>query len=342
MLDRTLYIDKTGAFFFDRLECLRNEYAKNECTLCQEACAHEAFSFEQGKLRLNALCVGCGACMGSCPTKALFLYGFSFDKLKQMLVNAHETVFTCKEGMPCLGALSTDEWSALLLEGRSFSCDLLACHACEHTKNGHMKSVIWSRIQEANLFAQALGLDERITCLEEPKSTMSSRRALWERFSTPLRPEALKKAPLPLSHFKDALKHRDEHDQMRLVSCSFLYPKQIDARCDNCQECVQFCPTQALSYNNDQTKILFQVGKCIGCGICEAICSQKAIETCDEGVSMLDVGWDRAHVLIEHDLQMCTTCKCAFSYKGGEKICGRCASFEKEHADMFVLASQSL
>lgn len=342
MLDRTLYIDRTGAFFFDRLQCLRNEYAKNECTLCQDVCAHEAFSFEQEKLRLNALCVGCGACMGACPSKALFLYGFSFEKLKQMLSNPNEITFTCKEGMPCLGAISTDEWCALLLEGRSFSCELFACEGCEHNSTQQMKHVIWNRIQEANAFAQALGLMERITCVEQPKSAPSNRRAVWERFLTPFNPEAIKMAPVPLLPFKQALKRRDEQNQVLLRPLSFLHPKQISPKCDNCQECVQFCPTKALSCTTDQTKILFQVGKCIGCGICEDICHHKAITTSNEEVNTLDVAWDRAHVLIEHDLQTCLTCKCAFSYKGGDKVCERCASFENEHAEMFLLASQSL
>lgn len=342
MLDRTLYIDRTGAFFFDRLRCLRNDYAKNECTLCQEACAHEAFVFEQGKLRLSSACVGCGACMGSCPSKALFLYGFSLEKAKQMLFKEEKVVLTCKEGMPCLGAVSADEWSALLLEGRSFACELFACDTCEHNKNKQMKQTILNRTDEANAFAQALGLTERITCVDEPKSAKPNRRALWERFLTPLDPEALKIAPLPLFQLKTGLKRRAFEPRLLSRSFSFFHPKHIDSRCDNCQECVQFCPMSALSCNNERTKILFQVGKCIGCGICEDICTQKAISASTKSVDIVDVALEKANVLIAHDMQVCTTCKCAFSYKGGEKICERCASFEEEHAEIFLLASQSL
>jgi Pyruvate/2-oxoacid:ferredoxin oxidoreductase delta subunit len=340
MLDRTLYIDRVGAFALDRLSCLRNEYAKNECTLCQEACAHEAFVFEQGKLRLSSVCVGCGACMGSCPAKALHLYGFGLEKIQQILSKEGEVVLTCKEGMPCLGALSVDEWSALLLEGKSFSCELSSCDACEHNKDGRMRQRIEDQILEANALAQALGLSQRIASTEQKQANSLGRRAFFERFLAPVN-LSVPMPPAPLQHLKQALKRQSVQEHTLPRSFSFLHQKQIDTRCDNCQECVQFCPTKALSYNNDQTKILFQVGKCIGCGICEDICHHKAIAPSERGVDIVEVAFDKARVLIEHDLQVCTTCKCAFSYKGGEKVCERCASFEKEHAEMFMMASQS-
>ena len=83
------------------------------------------------------------------------------------------------------------------------------------------------------------------------------------------------------------------------------------------------------------------MGKCIGCSICEAICKKEAVVSLDAPFDIVHFAYDRACVLIEHDVQVCLTCKCAFSYKGGQKVCERCASFEKEHAELFVLASQS-
>jgi len=338
MLERTLYIDRVGAFALDRLSCLRNEYANNACTLCQDACAHEAFVFKQGKLRLSPLCTQCGACMGACPTKALSLYGYSLQKALTFLEKEVSPLFTCKGEMPCLGALSVDEWCALLLEGKNVTCHLLECATCEHNRDGSVEQRIRARIDEANDFVERLLKNERIS-LSSQKPKESTRRAFFERFIAPSKfvpslPEA------PRFELKKVLKITLSAS-LRVEPFSFLHTKEIAPNCDNCKECVQFCPSQALSYNHNQTELLFQMGKCIGCGICEDICKKEAIKSVKKEVDLIDFAYDRAVVLMHHDLQVCLTCKCAFSYKGGEKVCERCASFENEHAQMFVLASQS-
>ncbi|MBP1681230.1 MAG: polyferredoxin-like protein [Proteobacteria bacterium] len=338
MLDRTLYIDRIGAFALDRLACLRNEYANNDCQECLKQCSENAFVFEQGKLRLSALCTQCGACMGACPTKALSLYGFSMQKALDFVKKEGDVVLTCQGDMPCLGALSVDEWCTLLLQGKSFTCNLLECASCEHNVHGVVEQTIRARIGEANDFVATLHKKERIS-FSVTKPQEHSRRAFFERFITPAKrvpslPEAT------LFHLKKAMK-TVLSTSLKVDSSSFLHAKEILPTCDNCKECVQFCPTSALSYNGDQTQLLFQMGKCIGCGICEAICKKEAIKSVKKEVDLINFAYDRAEVLIHHDLQVCLTCKCAFSYKGGEKVCERCSCFEKEHAEMFLLASQS-
>jgi len=339
-IDRTLYIDRVGAFAFDRLSCLRNEYAKNECSLCLEQCAQRAFIFQEGKLRLDAgACTQCGACIGVCPTGALSLYGFSYDVVLGKLKRG-ETHLTCKHTLPCLGALSVPTLSALLIDSaKPFTCHLLECETCPINAQNVVKETMIKRFEEANAFVAALGYTCSISVSQEPVKE-SSRRAFFERFKAAKEPHS--DAPSePLGVLKRALKASLNASTLLDKSFSFIHPHTIDQACDNCKECVQFCPSHALSYNSDQTKILFQLGKCVGCGICEAICKKEAIHTPKNSFDIITFAYDKAEVLIEHNLHVCLTCKCAFSYKGGEKICERCASFEKEHASLFTLASQS-
>ncbi len=340
MLDRTLYLDRVGAFVLDRLACLRNDYAKNECTLCQDVCAHHAFVFEQGKLRLTSLCVACGACMGSCPSKAFSLYGFAVDNTKHLLLKEGESVFTCKEHLPCLGALSVDAWSALLLDASNgFTCNLFECATCAHNHEDSVYHAIVKRLDEANRFVQALGLPQRIRTIKQALAT-PSRRVFFERLLK-LKAQDYTAPTTPLFSLKQTLKQRLDATKIVSEAFSFIHVKRISKACDNCKECVQFCPTNALSYHQDQTKILFQMGKCIGCGICEDICHKEAISSVETSYDIVAFAYDKAEVLIAHDLRVCQTCKCAFSYKGREMICERCGCFEKEHAEMFLLASQS-
>lgn len=341
MLDRTLYLDRVGIFTFDRLACLRNAYANNDCKICLEVCSYDAFVFEEGKLRLIAArCTQCGVCIGGCPTHALSLYGFSIDHALEKLKNEENMVFTCKESSPCLAAFSVEAWSVLLLEGgRDIFCSLCVCKECPLNVSQHIHALIIQRIEEANRLMVELDKAQRIKILEARNAKPSSRRTFFKTF---IKPSANTKEPsVPLLRLKKALKSSLDDTKQITEPLAFIHQKKISIACDNCKECVQFCPTQALSYSTDQSKILFQMGKCIGCFICESICKQKAINTENAPFEIMHFAYDRAEILIEHDLQVCLTCKCAFSYKGGKKECERCASFEKEHAELFILASQS-
>jgi 2-oxoglutarate ferredoxin oxidoreductase subunit delta len=54
-------------------------------------------------------------------------------------------------------------------------------------------------------------------------------------------------------------------------------------RCKGCEYCVEFCPTEALAMSTEMNAkgyLLPKVAdesKCLGCGLCEAICSDFAI-----------------------------------------------------------------
>ncbi len=350
-MDKTYYTDRVGLLHFERLLCLRNEYANNDCTQCLDICPSEGFEFRQGKLRLNpATCTQCGACLGSCPTGALFLYAFDMAKMQQRIEKESDILFTCKENLPCLGAFSLSDWISLLLGShKSFTCKLSFCHECPLNNQGKLLAFIEKSIDEANCFVARLGEHQQIRKVFDGEIHHDSRRAFLTRWRAQTEKQTITLpliAPLStpsLERMKKALKPyvSEMKDTMIKESFSFIHQKSIEHQaCTNCKECVQFCPTQALSYNSDGTKILFQVGKCIGCAICEAICKPHAISKAQTPFDLVAFAFDKAHVLVQHELQVCLTCKCAFSYKGGDKICERCGSFEKEHASMFTLASE--
>lgn len=339
-MDKALYTDRSGLFSFNRLDCLRNEYAKNECALCIEICPSDAFVYEQEKLRLSiGACTHCGACIGGCPSDALSLFGFEIDKVLENITKNENPSLTCKENLPCLAAFGVDEWVSLLLESqKTFTCKLSPCANCEINKDVHISSVIEKRLEEANSIVEAFG-EYRILKDFVGVEKMASRRAFFNKF-IPSSKEATQEQQ-SLERVKKAIKpYLPDMTQTKVATpFSLIHQKVIDQSCTNCKECVQFCPTHALSYNGDGTKILFQMGKCIGCGICEDICKPNAIKSIIAPFDWVDFAYDRAKILIEHNLQVCLTCKCAFSYKGGQKVCERCATFEKEHAEMFTLAS---
>ena len=48
-------------------------------------------------------------------------------------------------------------------------------------------------------------------------------------------------------------------------------------KCIGCGTCVQLCPVEAISFN-DEGKAVIDQNKCIKCGTCEVSCPLNAIE----------------------------------------------------------------
>ena len=48
--------------------------------------------------------------------------------------------------------------------------------------------------------------------------------------------------------------------------------------CKSCSICVAFCPTDALTADEVGTPSFTYPGKCTGCGLCEMMCPDFAIE----------------------------------------------------------------
>ena len=149
------------------------------------------------------------------------------------------------------------------------------------------------------------------------------------------------KQPLKRILLKNALKMAAEkfpESTTTEADFSFVANKRIDAdTCTNCQECAMFCPTEALSLLQDNTGIIFQMGKCISCSICDDICQAGSIKS-DSRFDLVEFSFDRMQLLVKHKLEICEECKVAFPYRGGEKVCSRCKDFRANHADLFTLA----
>ena len=53
-----------------------------------------------------------------------------------------------------------------------------------------------------------------------------------------------------------------------------------EASCHNCMRCVRACPTNAMTYMNDQPTIIEE--ECILCGNCYSVCPHDAKEVLSE------------------------------------------------------------
>lgn len=332
------------------LKCLRGEYYHNECSKCIDVCPAEAISLSSKRIAIDSLkCTGCNACIGVCPTSTLVNSGFDTSAFIIKSGFGKELNLNCDNGQNCISIFKSEELISFGLRAKSLTCDMSKCSECKLNIEDKLSNAILEHIEEANRFLQNLSKDT-ITINKE-KIEISRREAFVsfakEVGSLDIEDENIDllfdpKETMPKSRviLQNSLKAEIENLPTEKMndSFSFMTHKNIDFKsCDNCGDCVQFCPTNALSFTSDKTKILFMQLRCIACGICDDICKQKSFSS-DNSFDAVTLAFNRADVLIENHFEICTECKVSFPQKGNEKICKRCIDFADNHASLFTLA----
>lgn len=79
---------------------------------------------------------------------------------------------------------------------------------------------------------------------------------------------------------------------------TIFFNKDILNCCNNCGDCIRYCPTQALLYNEQKSSIFFKSGHCIGCQLCEQVCQHHAI-TANHNVDLIEFAFDHIIKKIE-------------------------------------------
>jgi len=339
------YRQSASHFTFDALRCLRTDYARNDCRECIEICPTEAFGFDRGRMVFkNEACIGCGVCVGVCPTEALSVE--FFDPAAYAASLEGEATLSCKKDVPCLSLFDTPHFAAMLLGCEEVRVDLSHCAECPLDPRGRTSESIRKRMAEAERFVAALGLERRF----KEESFQSDRRRFFQALAQKLTNDetpARQETSTPKSRYPaklDLLKSRIRSLAPKLprreidAGFSFLSDKTIDEMaCDNCGECIKFCPTEALFWAKEGTAIWFVPGRCIACGICSDVCEPNAVGQKDV-IDIVAWAFDRGKELVEHTFEICSECKTPFAYKGGDPICGRCREFVDRFGDIFKIA----
>jgi len=272
---------------------------------------------------------------------------FEQNELKSKLVS--QTLrLSCKEIGVCLSSFSAEHLISLALKSsRKISADISPCSGCELNKNGKLLSIIEQLFESSNRFLEEFGA----AAIELQRENISTRRdflrTLLKRGAKvveEVKEEGFEKpkTKLPLKRIllKSSIKERLDEDN-RFIKSDFLFArdKSISDSCTNCKACVEFCPTNALFYSSDFSKIYFQSGKCVDCYICNDICEPKAF-TDGFVKDMATFAFDKATAAVEHNLVVCSSCKVAFASKKGEDVCPICVSYSENFSDMFLTAEE--
>jgi ferredoxin len=287
--------------------------------------------------------------VGVCPTQAITTSSFDPNTFVLKFSATDESQLSCKKNTPCLRIFNVEQLIALGLRNDKVVCDMAHCDGCDLNRDNTMHDSIVAMIDEANAFLETSALEKRVT--KQYEKVEAGRRELFKKFVKDVHDikedfevsEIFDTAsPIPIHRqlLQNSIKKHIEAipNQKLQHAFSFTQNKSIDfMRCDNCGECVQFCPTQALTYNSDKSQILFENVKCIACGICDDICKPNCFGNKEE-LDLVSMAFGRGEVLIQHRFELCSECKVSFPQKQNERICLRCRDFVDNNSDLFTMA----
>lgn len=348
-MDNKIFLRHKDTFTLNTLKCLRNEYFHNDCRLCFDMCNENALGLFKEKITLfKDKCTSCGECIGICPSEALSLDTFDVNDFVINFPNLQKENIIEKIDIPSLSMFDTYHLISLVIRNK---CDIALEH--DENTNQNILNYISNKVELSNSFLNSLNIQNRIsvkahtTQLEDNK-----RRGLFknifnaaqelkkEQQTTKKLNENDKQVPVKNILFKNSIKMIAAELQNNKIDTnkSFIFNKDISYdKCTNCCECITFCPTEALFQGSAKSSILFQPGKCIGCGICIDVCKEDAIEKLPS-VDIVTLAFDQASELVTFNYEICQECRQPFVYKGGDKVCSRCIDYTESFKDMFAMA----
>lgn len=341
------FVQSKDFFSLNALQCLRNEYLFNDCTLCFERCEQQALGLFKNKIKLfEELCTSCGSCIGVCPTQSLSLSNFDLIGFIFTFLEKQSNIVVEKRDVPDFGIL--DVYSLLSLVLRAKHNIFLEYQATTSTST---LDYLEAQIHKSNLFLAAIGFEHSLFMRQHNEPIDTNRRSLFktifnatqelqqETNSSKKLKEHQKILPSNLVLFKNSLKLVCE-DINHTINIAHLplYNQKIDFEaCSNCVECITFCPTQALFQNSTKESIYFQSGKCIGCSICHNVCKHQAIRE-DNHLDLIEFMFDKAQKLVEFEYITCQECNNAFINKHKGTVCDICSDYANNFSQMFTLA----
>ena len=157
----------------DVSKCVRTTNKFSTCKACVDACVVNTIEItQQIPSFVPNDCVGCGGCLGACPTSAYTLDDFNVLAYIFSLIEQKKRVLSCKEINVCLATLHVEELIALvLLHPESLTLDRAFCATCEIATCN--EPLIEKRVEETNFFLEAVESQKRIAFKNVAASTSS-------------------------------------------------------------------------------------------------------------------------------------------------------------------------
>lgn len=340
--------------------CVRSRSRAATCRACVDGCPAKAISFDGPRASVKvdlAACTSCGRCQAVCPTEVF--HGVA--DVAAFVEQAGSTL-SCAPTF-CLSLLTTEDFVTLALRHGTVKVDGAGCTTCRVAP-----SLVGERVERATAFLAASGFTAKLVEVVKPGAPPTavapaqvvvapSRRALLRRLvpgaepapAPPLvlkvlDPAKVKSKPLPARRERLlaqlASKPRERAaTALPTGEVDFTSDKVLDlTTCTGCLQCVNACPTAALTTSRGLDEVRFEAGRCVKCGTCHDVCEPRALTLARRFDTALLTAPARA--LARFTVKACAECGARFKYDGGDALCPRCAGHDDEARELHGLPTK--
>lgn len=346
--------------------CVRSLSVESECNKCEVVCPTSAIVVGENRLpAINfAACVGCGGCVGVCPSEALSLDEFSPTNFFFDFIEDEDNLISCRKNVPCISALSVEHLVSMTILKKEVVLDMGYCNECDIAST--CKPQILKNYEEASYTLEAIENDGNIkledTKYENESEKPSERRDFLnamnlktvakvkknfedevQKASDELVEHSLQKTDIALLRKKTipnkrkilftAMKRAEKPSTFHIIDAdeiSFTSQKIMNEEaCTACQMCYRVCPTGALTSDLKNSKIDFDPFLCIKCHICHDVCEPDAI-TLSTSYNLKEFFEPEAVNLVAFKVRRCDECGSVFSANSDDKLCYRCKIEDEE------------
>lgn len=358
--------------------CVRAASKASVCTHCEVICPTGAINITEMLPSINqSACVGCGGCVGVCPTEALSLDGFSATAFFFEFASQEESLLSCRKDLPCISVLNVEHLIALASLKGEIVLDMGHCEGCEIAST--CEPQIRSNAEEADYLLEAIQSGARVSMQDiayeksehdaassgdrrEFLSSMNIKNAIkaksdFEREVEVTTDERVhhtlddadivqmrtKKLSDKRKLLFTALKRVEVPSEFHVIEAdalSFTSQKLLDQeRCTACQMCYRVCPTGALSSDMKNSKIDFDAMMCVKCHLCHDVCEPDCL-TLSPSYNVKELFKPQLQRLATFKIRRCDECGTPFASMHGEKLCYRCNIEEQEARDLWGITDE--
>ena len=271
--------------------CLNRKQKKFICTRCVDICPEKVFSLDpKEKLKWDK-CSSCGLCVSACPSQCFVPGALTQSELADGLSPGQPVSFGCyKEDefrdkpVECLAGVPW-EWLAVVAMYTDVVLYIGHCDECEHSERAEL---LMRNLERVKAFLGDELFYERVHLLTEgvyKENAVAERRVSRREIFSDMTKSVAKSLYRVAASRTPFLEEKDINDVLkyrRLLASAAAKVKNASSRQDlpekkTAEEPVSWKGPDVFSLDLPQF-----VRGCYGCGICEKICPNKAVEIAKE------------------------------------------------------------